>query len=439
MKRAIRTYWPSFVTIILFAMLSTALGIYTLAQQRVQLPFKDRYKIHATFTATPGLAPGLGQAANVAGVRVGQITDAKVVDGRSVVTLTIERDQLDHVYRDASATLRPNTPLQDLQIDVVPGHRSAGVMPDGGTIPVSRTDVPVAAGSILKALDSDTRQYFTALLSAVGEGFDGRGDDLRRLYKSIGPTADQVTEFSTAVNRRRQTLAQVVHSLSVLAVAAGDRDKQIGRVVDAGAATLRALAVQDKAIKASIRQLPGTLPEARRSLRATTELSSEIRPTLTALRPSTRKLPKALDAADRLTRVATPSTRSTLRPLVAAAIPTLSPLPVAAGHLSAVTPDLSTTFKLLQYLGNELFYSDGGKSKPYAYWAAWAQHNANTVVGNGDANSQALRGALIFGCSTLLGLTQLNVPQLGVTQLPGVVNDLTKLTPTACPAAKGSG
>lgn len=437
MKRAIRQYWWSFAVILGFAALSTGLGLYTLSQQRLQLPFTDRYKVRVSFAEAPGLAPGLGQAANVAGVRVGQVTGSRLVDGRAEVELTLEKDELPLVYRDATATLRPNTPLQDLQVDLVPGSRSAGRLPSGGVIAAARTTVPVAPGRFLKALDVDTRAYFSALLSAVGLGLDGRGGDLRELFANVGPTARQIDSLTSALAARREVLARTVSSLSALSVAAGSRDDDIRRVVDAGAATLRALASQDRALKASLRELPSTLAAARRGLADVSDLSRETRPTLRALRPATRALQPALESAGRLVRAAEPSTRAVLRPLVRTAQPTLSPLPPATEHLRDVTPDLSSAFRVLEYASNSLFYSEGGKGKGFPYWIAWALHNANSVASNGDALGQVLRGHIILSCSTLIQLANVGVPDLQLPSLGPIVNEVTKLVPGVCPTSKG--
>src|SRR5581483_9180631 len=120
-KRAIRTYWAPVGVIVAFAMLSTFLGVYILGQQRLQSPFAARYDVRVEFAATPGLAPGLGQPADVAGVPVGEISAASVHDGRALVTLTIERSQLPHVYANGSAALVPQTPLDNLAVYLNPG------------------------------------------------------------------------------------------------------------------------------------------------------------------------------------------------------------------------------------------------------------------------------------------------------------------------------
>jgi phospholipid/cholesterol/gamma-HCH transport system substrate-binding protein len=424
--RELRKQWGPAAVILAFAALSTALGIYTLGQQRVSSPFTSHYEVRIAFARTPGLAPGLGQPATVAGVHVGEVTGVDLVEGRAVVTLTIDRDQLPRVYADASAALRPNTALGDQEITLRPGRPPATVLGPRDTIDVGATQVPTGPDGLLGALDADTRQYFTALLSAAGAGLHGRGPDLRALLQAIGPTARQTRELSDAVVARRRSAAKVVHSLSVLAVAAGSKDRDIVRAVRGGSATLQAIAAQDAALRRSLQLLPSTLRSARGALAAVTPLGRTLRPALTALRPTTQHLDRTLTAIDALSATATPALRRTIRPLVRAAVPALTQLNVAAPHLNAVTPDLQQAFRVLEYAGNELFYSDGGRARGYPFWLAWAQHNGNSVLSTGDAHGQVVRSALIFSCSGFDAVPQLQTLFAGVD----------RLLPAACPTAK---
>ena len=40
---------------------------------------------------------------------------------------------------------------------------------------------------ILSALDRDTRDYLKLLINGVGKGLEGRGGDLREVFRRLGP------------------------------------------------------------------------------------------------------------------------------------------------------------------------------------------------------------------------------------------------------------
>lgn len=429
MRRAIRAYWIPSTVIVGFAVLSTVLGIYILGQQRFESPFAARYQVRVEFSATPGIAPGLGQPADVAGVPVGEISGAVVHDGRALVTLSIERSELPRVYADATASLVPTTPLDDLEVDLDPGGPPSPVLANDAIISVGQSAVPVPVDSLLDALDGDTRTYLAALISATGYGLAGHGPDLRALFEQIGPTARQVRELAGAFAARRTVLARVVHSLSVLAVAAGARDNAIRQVVAAGSATLQAMARQDSALQASLTLLPGTLADARTALGSGAGFARVLTPTLTALAPAVARLPTALTATGRLASVATPQLRDVVRPLVRAADVSLPPVLAAAPHLNAVAPDLDNAFRVLQYVFDELFYSNGGHSRSYAFYGAWAQHDGNSVLSTGDAQGEVIRSALIVSCS------ELNE----IPNLTGVISGIDALLPSICPKTGSAG
>jgi len=423
MKRAARGYWTAAAVIVGFALLSTLLGVYILGKQRLTSPFASRYQIRVAFSATPGIAPGLGQPADVAGVPVGEISAAAVRNGESLVTLSIERSQLPHVYKNATAQLVPQTPLDDLDVDLNPGSKNAGLLPSGAVIGIGRSTVPVPVDDLLDALDGDTRDYLAALISATGYGLRNQGPNLRALFAQIGPTADQIRELTTALNQRRTTLAKVIHSLSVLAVAAGSRNDELRQIVADGSKTLTALASQDSALQQSLRLLPSTLGDTRAALSSATTFAGDLRPTLSALTPALENLPKTLRATQTLASHASPALRNVIRPAVASGNLSLPSLLTAAHHLNLTTPDLDNAFKVLQYVFNELFYSDNGKSRSYAFWGAWAQHDGNSVLSTGDAQGEVINSALLVTCSEFN-----DIPQL-TTVLDGV----GKLLPSVCP------
>ena len=422
MRRAIRTHFQPVAYIVLFAIMSVLAGAYILSQQRLQSPFARHYIVAAEFPNTTGLSPGLGQPANVAGVRVGQIDSATLEHGRSLVRMSIDPAKLRTIYSNATASLHPNTPLEDMQIDISPGGPPAAPLPSGSTIPLARTDVPIQSDAFLNALDADTRDYLTALLSSFGQGLAHRGGDLRRLLRTIGPTSRQVRELSTALAGRRVQLARLVHNLSALSVAAGARDAQIGEVIRAGNTTLGALAGQNAALQSSLAKLPGTLGAARRTLLHTAGFARLLGPTVGALEPATRRLPAALRQGDRLAGVAQPVVHDQLRPLIRTALPVLGDLLPTTQDLTQQTPDLASAFQVLRYVANELVHNQGGGAQSYLFWLAWFAHNGNSAASTQDAHGPILRGFPLLSCASLLA-------QPSLTPL---LTAFTNVTPALC-------
>ncbi|MTD44388.1 hypothetical protein GKE82_08795 [Conexibacter sp. W3-3-2] len=401
MRRQLERYGRWLIAIgVLMAIAAVCAG-YILVNQRLSLPFRDTYTVKVEMATVPGLAPGLGQPANVAGVRVGMIKGVELRNGRAIVALEIERDKLPRVWDNAFATMVPNSPLKDLQMELFPGRPPAKELPDGGLVPIARTSPPIDSDELTNALDLDTRRFFNVLVAGSDEGLAGRGEDLRRLFASLGPTAEDLRTVSGALAERRRQLRRLVGNLAILTRRVGERDVELAKLVESGNATVTALAAEERALRASVRKLPATLRTTRRALDSARDFSAELEPAARALGPVAARAPGALKAAEPLVREAVPILRDRLRPLVRESQPLARDLAPATRSLSAVTPSLTTAFRGLNYIVNTLAHNPEGKDEGYLFWIAWFAHNGMSFISNEDANGAAWRGMLLFDCATL--------------------------------------
>lgn len=416
MKRQLERYGKWLIAVSVLIVLAVIVGSYILVNQRLAIPGRDVYEVRVEMSATPGLTPGLGQPANVAGVRVGDITGVELKDGRAIVALTIRRSKLAHVWANAHATLVPNTPLKDLQMEVAPGG-GPGVpyLADGGLIPIARTSAPIDSDELTNALDDDTRQFFGALVGGADGGTHGRGGDLREILKTLAPTAEDLKVVSGALAERRRQLRRLVGNLATLTRSVATHDQQISQVVLSGSQTVTALAAEEAALRASVNKLPDALKTTRDALVSARGFAQELGPTSTALRPVARAAPGALRAARPLLAEALPILRDQVRPFVRSVQPIARDLGPITRDLSAVTPSLSTAFRVLQYTTNELAYNPEGKDEGFLFWTAWFLHNGVSFLSGEDANGAAWRGLGVFSCQQL-------------TQSPGLTPILQALT-----------
>ena len=379
---------------------AVACAVYLLSNERLASPFSDTYEVRAAFANVDAVAPGLGEPVNVAGVRVGQVSGVALSEGRGVLTLRIDPGKLAHLYPGTRATLVPNTPLKDMQVDLAPGRPSGAPLPDGATIPVAHTAAAIDADEFTHALDTDTRDYLRALMADVGLGLHGRGPDLRALLRSLGPTAAQLHRLTALLAGRREVLPGLVHNLQVLTSAAGHSSSDVTRVVEAGNATLGALASQDTALRAALGKLPGTLAQAHSTLVHSAPFARSLRRTLTALEPAVPRLRRTLlDTPDTLRGLLSlpigPLRRFTtaVRPLGAQVRP-------AARDLGLANPSLAAAFRIIGQTTNMLGYDPGLGSHGYLFYLAWFAHNADSATSTEDAHGAVQRGLAILSCDT---------------------------------------
>jgi phospholipid/cholesterol/gamma-HCH transport system substrate-binding protein len=125
MSPRVRRYLRELVAICGFVALAIVVGAYILDHQRLRWPWEDVTRIEATFSNAQAVTPGQGQTVNVAGVQVGEISDVRLEDGRAVVEMTLDNEDLGPVYENATILLRPKTGLNDMSLQLDPGSPPA--------------------------------------------------------------------------------------------------------------------------------------------------------------------------------------------------------------------------------------------------------------------------------------------------------------------------
>lgn len=402
MTRRATTALQVIVLVVLAVAGLAAAGAVLVNQSSGINPFDSSYRINAELTSAGGVRPSVGQSVDVAGVGVGQIVDLQNTSaGNAVVTLEIRRDDLPAVYRDATARLEPITPLKDLRLALVPGSPAAGKLPDGGTIDVAHTAPPVELSTLLSALDTDNRQFLTSLISSVGQGTLGRGEDLRRALVALGPTSGQLGRLTRSLAGRRAELARLVHNLARVTRAAS-QDQRLAGLVQAGNQTLAAVAQQDPALREAIDRLPQALRTTDKTLAEAASLAKEIGPASRALIPATKNLPRTLRQISSIADTLATDLPRSIRPFVREARPLVRDLGAATPQLARLAPRATNILQSGNYLLNELGYNPKGDDEGGLFWIPWSFHNLLSFIGSiGDAHGAVARGIPFLTCAPM--------------------------------------
>ncbi|HEX2016016.1 MAG TPA: MlaD family protein [Solirubrobacteraceae bacterium] len=422
---AIRKFFKDFALMVGLAVVALGVGGYILSQQRFYLPHwvplvgSDFVTLKAEMTTAQSVTPGQGQVVTIAGVPVGEISSVDLVHGRAVVSMRIRRKYFS-VYRDASALLRPKTGLNDMLLELTPGHPSSGRVPEGWTLPLNQTLPNINADEVLSALDADTRDYLRVLLGAGGQGLGGQGRALSAVFRRFDPTSRDLERITHQLSARHANIARTIHNFRLLTEALGSKDTQLSSLVDSSNAVFGAFARQDASLRATLAALPGALSTTNTALGKTDRLARVLGPTLQGLRPAARALGPSLAQTRPFLRATTPVIRDQLRPFSRAALPVIRELRPTAHDLASVIPNLRKTFNVVNYLLNELAYNPPGGDHSYLYWVAWANHAGASVFSTQDAHGPIRHGLFLVSCSSLGVLATIVKanPQLGtLTQL----------------------
>ena len=398
MKLAIKKHWVDFLAIAGLAVIGVAVAVYILSQQDLRFPLveKSPKRIEMELSNAQAVQPGQGQTVRVAGVEVGRISDVKVEDGVAVVSLEIEPEYKDLIRRDATALLRPKTALKDMFVEVDPGRGKP--VPEGGRITVENTLPDIDPDEIYSALDADTRPYLKLLVVGAGKGLDGRGDDLREVFRRLEPIHRDLARVTRATARRREALKELIHDYGLLMTELGSHPQDLRRLVTASRTVFDALANEDSEITESVARLPGSLNASARALANVREFAPVLRSSLESLRPPIRKLDETNEAVTPFLRQTEPVIRTEIRPFVRAARPWTDDLRLAARDTAKAMPDLKSSLGELNRFFNIGAFNPGGaegldgksiseqraRQEGLLYWLAWTAQNGVSLFSTAD-------------------------------------------------------
>jgi len=440
-RTAIRKHMRDFIAILLLVLVAGFTAFYVLVNQRTKLPEwvplagKNVFVLRGEFSTAQAITPGQGQTVNIAGVQVGEISKVELVDGRAIVTMELERKYDDRVHPDATMLLRPKTGLKDMIVELDPGTGAGGPpVDDGYMVPIANTLPDVNLDEFLSVLDRDTRTYLQLLLNGAATGLEGQGGTLAQVWRRFAPTARDGAKFTELLRERRLNIRRSIHNFGVFTQALAARDDQLARFVDDSNEVFRHFANQDANLQRTIQLLPGALRDTNAALAQAKVFADESGPALRALLPGARALGPSLVATRPFLRETTPIIENQLRPFTRIATPVVRTLRPAAAKFANATPDLTTSFEVLNAFLNGLAYNPSGGAEGYLFYLAWLNHVTNSIFSAQDAEGAIRRGMLVINCGALPGLNGVKAPrtaqpsQIGTRLLAQLVN-----LPSTCP------
>jgi ABC-type transporter Mla subunit MlaD len=364
------------------------------------------------------LAFAVGDAAGVVpkvdeirfrGIPAGKIDKVELRGTQPVISVSLEK-RYGPIYRDAKATLRPNTPLQDMYLNIVDrGTPAAGRATAGVPVAASQTDSSVSISSVLDVFQGDERARLAHLLDDFGNGLSDRGAQLRTAFADVVPFVTVAGRLTQQLNANAPLTKRLVHNVGVLTTTLGDRETALRRLVNQGAATLSTLQDGSGDLDRTLAELPPTLTAADRSFTAVRGVVGDVNGALTALRPVSARLPSALTSVRQLADAATPAV-TRLRTPVHRLVPLASALRPASASLSEsvsrLLPQVPALKRTVDAAAGCLPSLNG-----FFKWDA-------SMAKFGDALGPAPRGNVVAGAQSL-----------------GVANPFEALEPSCAPGA----
>lgn len=187
-----------------------------------------------------------GTEVRVLGVKVGHVT--KVTPVGNMVEVKLVYDAKRKIPAGAQAVIIVPSLVADRYIQFTPVYRGGPALPDGATLPLSSTAVPVELDDANQAVNELTQALgpkganangsLSRLLKASAQTFNGQGESFKQ-------TLQDLSDVSRALAEGSGNATQTVHNLATITQAMAASDRQI-RVFSQNLASVSSTLAQEK-------------------------------------------------------------------------------------------------------------------------------------------------------------------------------------------------
>jgi phospholipid/cholesterol/gamma-HCH transport system substrate-binding protein len=257
------------------------------------------YRIQVPFAQANELATGAD--VRIAGVNVGKVVTLGLdpSDNRTLATLELSR-QYAPIARDARATLRIKTLIGETYVELSPGDRAAGALPDGGRLPDAQVAPDVALDQILATFDPATRRAFQTWMQAQAGAVLGRGQDINAAFGTLPTFADSTERLLATLDRQSADLRGLVASTGTFFNAISQRRGELSGLITASNNLFQTTAQRNQELADVFKALPNFELQSRLALPALTRFGQRADPVVRALEPIASQLTQTLDTTAQL-------------------------------------------------------------------------------------------------------------------------------------------
>jgi phospholipid/cholesterol/gamma-HCH transport system substrate-binding protein len=338
------------------------------------------------FTVPFREAAQLAQEADVriSGVSVGKVKDITADKKTGYSDATIELDaRYAPLPRNVRAILRQKTLLGETYVELTPGTRSAGSLPDGGTLPIAQVAPTVELDEIFRAFDPRTRAAFQEWMQQLALASKGRGQDISDALGDLAPFSEQTTTLLQILNDQQADVRSVVRDTGTVFDALSERDGQLRSLIENSNRVFATTAARNDDLEQTFRALPTFEIESRRTLARLTAFSKTANPLVTQLRPAARQLSPTLQDLSALAPDLNALFRN-LNPLIDAS---KAGLPATSAFLDELHPLLANVDAPLRQLNPPLLGLGQFLPELTAFFAnTAAATQATSKVGNANVH-----------------------------------------------------
>ena len=207
-----------------------------------------------------------GSDFRVDGVRAGTIKSIDLETSRTGpprARVTVEATEPGiELQRDATCKVRLQSTLGEYFLDCLPGS-SPERLPDGGTVPVERTQSTIPLDLVNDIMRRPARERLRLLLTSLGMGVAGRPQDLQALLRRSHPGLRETSEVLQILGRQRRVIDAFIGDADTVVSRVEANRGDVVRFIREAGDTAQIAASHREALREGVRRLPGFLAELR--------------------------------------------------------------------------------------------------------------------------------------------------------------------------------
>jgi phospholipid/cholesterol/gamma-HCH transport system substrate-binding protein len=242
-----------------------------------------------------------GNQVQVAGKRVGKITDIKLSDdNRADVAIQVD-DSFAPLHEGTKAIVRvvslPSIANRTLSLE--PGPNNAPEIPDSGWLETDQTTAAVDLDQLFNTLDPKTRRSLQNVLKGFAAWYVGKGQELHGALKYFGPALETTSQVMRELSADQEVFNRFIVDASRFVTALSERSQDISGFVGNTNTVMSAIGDENAQLSRALEFLPGTLRSAnttfvrlRAALDQLDQLTNVTKPVVPKLQPFFARLNK---------------------------------------------------------------------------------------------------------------------------------------------------
>jgi phospholipid/cholesterol/gamma-HCH transport system substrate-binding protein len=242
-----------------------------------------------------------GNQVQVAGKRVGKITDIKLSDdNRADVAIQVD-DSFAPLHAGTKAIVRvvslPSIANRTLSLE--PGPNNAPEIPDSGWLEADQTTAAVDLDQLFNTLDTKTRRSLQNVLKGFAAWYVGKGQELHGALKYFGPALETTSQVMRELSADQEVFNRFIVDASRFVTALSERSQDISGFVGNTNTVMSAIGDENAQLSRALEFLPGTLRSAnttfvrlRAALDQLDQLTNVTKPVVPKLQPFFARLNK---------------------------------------------------------------------------------------------------------------------------------------------------